>query len=269
MKEVSGIDLCAVSLTLAQHRIFDRLNLRFEAGQWHSILGRSGTGKSCLLRLVAGLQKPDSGSIKSFNDKPVSRQIAYMAQDDGLLPWLTNLDNIQLGPRLRGERSTTSRQRALALIERVGLAEWADALPAVLSGGMRQRIALARTLFEDQPVVLMDEPFSRLDAITRDELQVLASDLLSNCTVLLVTHDPVEALRLSHTVHILNGDINGDLNGDLKGDLKGDSPSAVHTIQLSALPPRAFDDAYIQKKLPELWHYLKTLTPRLEHTLNA
>ena len=248
LSQASGIDLQSINLTLGQHRIFDRLTLHFEPGQWHSILGRSGTGKSCLLRMVAGLQKPDSGSISNFKEQPVSQQLAYMAQEDGLLPWLSALDNVQLGSRLRGQRNAASRQRALELLQRVGLAKWAGALPAVLSGGMRQRIALARTLFEDQPVVLMDEPFSRLDAITRDELQELAFNLLSNRTVLLVTHDPLEALRLSHEVHVLNPQL----------------PSSVHSIRLPTPPLRAIDDASVMGCLPEVWHHLKTIVPQVE-----
>lgn len=242
MIQAPVIDLQAISLTLGQHRVFDRLTLHLAPGQWHSILGRSGTGKSCLLRVVAGLQKPDSGSISTINDQPLSQQVAYMAQEDGLLPWLSTLDNVQLGSRLRGQRNTRSRQRALELLERVGLVDWADALPAVLSGGMRQRIALARTLFEDQPIVLMDEPFSRLDAITRDELQELAFNLLTHRTVLLVTHDPLEALRLSHNVHVLNAQL----------------PSSVHSIRLPAPPLRGLDDASVIGCLPEVWHHLRT-----------
>ncbi len=122
MNQAPGIGLQAISLTLGQHRIFDQLTLHFEPGQWHSILGRSGTGKSCLLRMVAGLQKPDSGSISSFNDQSVSQQVAYMAQEDGLLPWLCTLDNVQLGSRLRGQRNAASRQRAMELLQRVGRA---------------------------------------------------------------------------------------------------------------------------------------------------
>lgn len=108
-----------------------------------------------------------------------------------------------LGARLRGERGAPDR--AEALLERVGLGAQRDQLPATLSGGQRQRVALARTLMEDRPVVLMDEPFSALDAITRARLQSLAADLLAGRTVLLVTHDPLEALRLGHRVHVMAG----------------------------------------------------------------
>jgi len=126
-----------------------------------------------------------------------------MSQDDGLLPWLSVVNNVQLGPRLRGEASAATRQRAVKLLKQVNLSDWVNASTDQLSGGMRQRVALARTLLENKPIVLMDEPFSRLDAITRDELQLLATRLLQGKTVMLVTHDPLEALRLGHTIHVL------------------------------------------------------------------
>jgi putative hydroxymethylpyrimidine transport system ATP-binding protein len=126
-----------------------------------------------------------------------------MAQQDLLLPWLRLRENVLLGARLRGERADVAR--AEALIAAVGLAGREGARPAELSGGMRQRAALARTLMEDRPVVLMDEPFSAVDAPTRHRLQDLAARLLSGRTVLLVTHDPLEAMRLAHKVVVLRG----------------------------------------------------------------
>jgi putative hydroxymethylpyrimidine transport system ATP-binding protein len=126
-----------------------------------------------------------------------------MSQRDDLLPWLSVLDNVTLGARLRGERA--DREQAMDLLAQVGLVPQMDQLPATLSGGQRQRAALARTLMEDRPVVLMDEPFSALDAITRARLQVLAAHLLAGRTVLLVTHDPLEALRLGHGIQVMTG----------------------------------------------------------------
>ena len=134
-----------------------------------------------------------------------------MAQQDLLLPWFTVLDNITLGQRLRS--SFLSRQKVSAehlekardILRRVGLGDKEQELPQNLSGGQRQRVALARTLMENRPVVLMDEPFGALDAITRLNLQDLACELLENRTVLLITHDPLEALRLGHQVYHLQG----------------------------------------------------------------
>ena len=126
-----------------------------------------------------------------------------MAQKDLLLPWLTVLDNVLLGARLRGTLKSEQRQRALDLLASVGLGEYCQALPASLSGGMRQRTALLRTLMEERPVILMDEPFSALDALTRLRLQNLAARMVRGATVLLVTHDPWEALRLGHRIFIM------------------------------------------------------------------
>jgi putative hydroxymethylpyrimidine transport system ATP-binding protein len=135
----------------------------------------------------------------------VSGRAAYMAQQDLLLPWLSLLDNVTLGGRLRGVSRREVEPQARKLLARVGLADYVEARPAVCSGGMRQRAALVRTLLEDRPIVLMDEPFSSLDAITRVRLQALAAELLVGRTVLLVTHDPLEALRRGHRVFVMAG----------------------------------------------------------------
>lgn len=169
--------------------------LDLAAGETVAILGTSGCGKSTLLRLIAGLL-PGPPS-------PLVGQVAWMAQQDLLLPWLSLQDNILLGARLRGD--VPDLALAQSLLTRLGLADRANALPASLSGGMRQRAALARTLMEDRPLVLMDEPFSALDAITRAAMQELASDMLAHRTVLLVTHDPAEACRLADRIFILSG----------------------------------------------------------------
>lgn len=126
-----------------------------------------------------------------------------MDQRDLLLPWLSVLGNVTLGARLRGDK--VDHVRARELLRDVGLDDAAAKRPDQLSGGMRQRAALARTLIEDRPVVLMDEPFSALDALTRYRLQDMSAALLEGRTVILVTHDPLEALRLGHRVHVLAG----------------------------------------------------------------
>ena len=179
--------------------LFDGLELALERGRWTCLLGPSGVGKSSLLRVIAGLERLASGSLSV----PGGASVAYMAQQDLLMPWLSALGNVSLGARLRGEKP--DRVRALTMPERVGLGGEADALPRTLSGGMRQRVALARTLMEDRSIVLMDEPFSALDAITRMRLQELAAGLLTGRTVLLVTHDPLEALRLGDRIYVMAG----------------------------------------------------------------
>lgn len=184
--------------------LFDALDFTMAAGRWTCLLGQSGVGKSTLLRLIAGLAPAHADSRVTCDDgRPLPGRVAYMAQTDLLLPWLSVLENVMLGARLRRERP--DRHRALDMLGAVGLALAANKRPAELSGGMRQRAALARTLMEDRPVILMDEPFSALDAVTRLRLQAVAAEVLAERTVLLVTHDPLEALRLGHRVHVLSG----------------------------------------------------------------
>lgn len=236
-----GICMENVSLSLGSRPILQNLSLEMAGAQWHSLLGRSGVGKSSLLRLLSELWRPDTGRLISDAGQSLTGQVAHLSQEDALLPWLSVLDNVQLGPRLRGNQSTQVRQRALALLDRVGLADWANSLPNRLSGGMRQRVALARTLLEDRPIVLMDEPFSHLDAITRDDLQSLSHDLLGERTVVLVTHDPMEALRLSDTIHVL----------------QAGSPTRCDLLTPENKPPRPIDSTAVITQTQRLWQMLR------------
>ena len=220
-----GIEVTNLSLRFGAREIFSRLNFTIRGGEWVSLLGASGCGKTSLLRIVAGLAAPAEGAVTASDGRPLASRLAWMGQRDLLYPWLSVRDNVALGPRLRGEKIDAGR--VSDLLARVGLSEVADARPAALSGGMRQRAALARTLYEDRQVVLMDEPFSALDAITRTRIQTLAAGLLADRTVLLVTHDPLEACRLSHRLLVLSPP---PLGIDDSHDLAG-------------TPPRAPDDA--------------------------
>ena len=204
------------SLKFGDHCVFEDLNLTLKGGRWTCLLGGNGMGKTSLLRLIAGLPAGETtGEYVCQDSFPVNHRIAWMAQQDLLLPWFSVLENITLGQRLRRNLADVLKRRpvlsaevqdqAMSILEKVGLAKKAHVLPQHLSGGQRQRIALARTLMENRPLVLMDEPFSALDAITRLNLQDLAYDLLQNRTVLLITHDPLEALRLGHEVYHLQG----------------------------------------------------------------
>ena len=160
-------------------------------------MGASGVGKSTVLRLFAGLAE----GVTFDGVLSEAGRVAMMAQQDFLMPWLSVLDNVMLGARVRGERP--DKDRARDRLAQVGLTDHADKLPAALSGGQRQRVALARTLMEDRAIVLLDEPFSALDALTRAQMQELTADLLTGRTVLLVTHDPNEAARLGQKILIL------------------------------------------------------------------
>lgn len=184
-------------------RLFQVLSLDIRAGEWTCLLGRSGVGKTTVLRLIAGLAEGAdfSGKIIADDGLPLDGRIGYMAQTDLLFPWLDVLGNVLLGAKLRGD--APDRSKAVEMIRRVGLEAHMSKRPGALSGGMRQRAALARTLMEDRPVILLDEPFSALDAHTRAEMQEMAAELLSGRTVLLVTHDPAEAARLGHRIHVL------------------------------------------------------------------
>lgn len=204
--------------------LFANLTLEVAPGTWTCLLGASGVGKSTLLRLIAGLETGAdfTGDISASDCAAIEGRVAYMAQSDLLLPWATALDNVTLGARLRGDKP--DRDRAMALIGRVGLSDHAQKKPAALSGGERQRIALARTLMEDRPLILLDEPFSALDARTRAEMQELAAELLAGRTVLLVTHDPAEAARMGQRIYVMTSD----------GLDEADTPPAA--------PIRAIDD---------------------------
>jgi putative hydroxymethylpyrimidine transport system ATP-binding protein len=191
-------------LAYGETLLFDNLSADIAGGQWTCILGPNGVGKSTLLRMIAGLGPADPATeITAADGLPLGQRIAWMAQQDLLLPWLSVSHNVAIGQRLRGEPADPAR--IASLLADVGLDERPAALPATLSGGQRQRAALARTLMEGRPVVLMDEPFSAVDAITRARLQELAARLLRGRTVLLVTHDPLEALRLGHRIHVMAG----------------------------------------------------------------
>lgn len=188
---------------VAGQRLFGPLDLSVAAGHWTCLLGPSGCGKSTVLRQIAELETGATfeGSVTATDGGPVLERVAYMAQSDLLMPWLDVRDNVNLGARLRGEPADVAR--AETLIARLGLTEAADRRPSALSGGQRQRVALARTLMEDRPVVLLDEPFSALDARTRAEMQELAAATLAGRTVLMVTHDPAEAARMGDRILLM------------------------------------------------------------------
>ncbi|MBN2905275.1 MAG: ABC transporter ATP-binding protein [Rhodobacteraceae bacterium] len=177
--------------------LLDGIDLRLGPG-WNCLLGPSGAGKSTILRLIAGL--PCGARCSGRISRP--ERIGWMAQGDLLQPRLSVLQNVMLLDNLAGRRPDPAR--AEALLADVGLAGVGARRPDTLSGGQRQRVALARTLMQDAPLVLLDEPFSALDPATRATMQDLAFAQLRDRAVLMVTHDPAEALRLGARVLLLH-----------------------------------------------------------------
>ena len=173
-----------------------------------ALIGPTGCGKSTILRVLAGVLVPSAGSASVDGDSTVGHPglCAYMPQGDTLLAWRRARDNATLGPQIAGHDLTAARGRATTLFARFGLAGFEESWPHQLSGGMRQRVALLRTVMTDQPVLLLDEPFAALDAITRTDLQGWLAQLLQTerRTTLLVTHDVDEALRLADQVIVLS-----------------------------------------------------------------
>jgi ABC-type nitrate/sulfonate/bicarbonate transport system ATPase subunit len=244
-KEDAGVRVSGVAHAFGELRALERIDLEARPGEVVGLVGPSGCGKTTLLELVAGLREPDSGSISVEGEAEAEQRLlrcAYMPQRDLLLPWLSAIDNAGLALRVAGVPRREARERVRPDFERLGLEGFEDARPAELSGGMRQRVAFLRTLMAGRPVLLLDEPFASLDAITRAELQtwlaaVLAAD---RHTVLLVTHDVEEALYLSDRVLVLSprpGSVAAELQ--VAEPRAADRVAAVSSPEFAALRQRA------------------------------
>jgi ABC-type nitrate/sulfonate/bicarbonate transport system ATPase subunit len=185
----------------------DHIHLSVPQGRFVSLIGPSGCGKSTIFNIVAGLQEPSGGRvlIDGVDATGTIGRVGYMLQKDLLLPWRTLTDNIILGMEIQGVKLATARARALPLLRRYGLTGFENAYPNALSGGMRQRAALLRTLLFDADVILLDEPFGALDAQTKLRMQEWLLQLWSDFhkTVVFVTHDVEEAIFLSDEVHVM------------------------------------------------------------------
>jgi len=188
-------------------RALENIDLTVGSGEFLAIVGPSGCGKSTLLRLVAGLITPSSGRIAVNGSVVTAPQTALgiVFQSPVLLEWRTVLDNVLLQLELRGLDPAPQRNRALQLLESVGLSEFADWFPRELSGGMRQRTAIVRALIHDPPLLLMDEPFGALDALTREQMRIdlEALWLRSEKTVVFITHSIDEAVLLADRVVVM------------------------------------------------------------------
>jgi ABC-type nitrate/sulfonate/bicarbonate transport system ATPase subunit len=204
-----GVALRGVRRSFRDLTALEGLDLDLRPREVLAVVGPSGCGKSTLLELVAGLQQPDAGSVMAGGAAdPAGRRAAcaYMPQRDLLLPWRDALGNAALALECQGVPRSEARRRAEPLFERFGLAEFERARPTELSGGMRQRVAFLRTLLPGRPVLLLDEPFGALDAITRASMQEwLAAALVQEPrTTLLVTHDVEEAVFLADRVAVMS-----------------------------------------------------------------
>ena len=185
----------------------DSIDLAVAQGEFVTVVGPSGCGKSTLLNLIVGLLRSSSGRIL-FRGDPINgicTEIGYVTQKDNLLPWRTLIENVEIALEIRGIENSARRQRAEELIGQVGLSGFEDHYPHELSGGMRQRANIIRTLIYDPELILMDEPFGPLDAQTRVVLQdqLLKLWLASRKTIVFITHDLVEAITLADRVVLM------------------------------------------------------------------
>ena len=204
---MNALDIANISLSLGGTPVLDDISLYVAKGEFVSILGPSGCGKSSLFRLLTGALTPDRGDIH-VDGAPLSAKpqaFAFMPQRDALMPWRRIIDNVILGLEVQGMGRDAARAKVLPLFAAFGLEGFERHYPAQLSGGMRQRAALLRTIVQDRPVQLLDEPFGALDAMTRDTLNL---ELMSVCakaqvTTILVTHSINEAAFLSDRVVVL------------------------------------------------------------------
>src|SRR4051794_28587607 len=181
--------------------------LSIPQGRFVSLIGPSGCGKSTIFNIIAGLLEPSAGRvmIDGIDATGTIGRVGYMLQKDLLLPWRTVLDNVILGMEIQGKPLKAARERALPLLRKYGLAGFEHLYPNALSGGMRQRAALLRTLLFDTDVILLDEPFGALDAQTKLQMQEWLMQLWSDFkkTVVFVTHDVEEAIYLSDEIHVM------------------------------------------------------------------
>jgi NitT/TauT family transport system ATP-binding protein len=224
---LTGVSVSLVNLKriYSGRAILDGLNLEIAPGEFVALLGPSGCGKSTLMRLVAALDQPDNGHVRIGEDP---WPIAYVFQDASLMPWRSVLENVSLPLELIGKSRRERRAKAMGLLETVGLAEAMDRYPGELSGGMRMRVSLARALITDPRLLLLDEPFAALDALTRQYLDGHLQELFlrHRMTVLLVTHSLPEAVFLADRVVVMST-VGGQILMDRRIDLPRPRPDAV------------------------------------------
>ncbi len=201
------LSLDRISLSYGDIDVLHDVSLDVMPGEFVSILGPSGAGKSTIFKLLTGAATARSGEIRFAGKQlaPTDRPFAFMPQRDALMPWRRIIDNTTLGLEVQGLPRKQARKRVEPLFQEFGLSGFEQHYPSALSGGMRQRAALLRTVVQDKPVLLLDEPFGALDALTRNQMQIWleAMWLKHRWTIVLITHDVREAVMLSDRIHLL------------------------------------------------------------------
>ena len=244
---------CAISVRTARQKLSRTFHSLSRPASSSPIIGPSGCGKSTLLSLISGLAAPTEGAVL-VDGRPVTgpnRKVGYMLQQDYLFEWRTILENALLGAEIQGLPIAKARERATQLLTRYGLGQFLNHLPRQLSGGMRQRAALARTLCTAPDIVLLDEPFSALDSQTRLALADEITDILRReaKTVILITHDIGEAVSMAERVIVLSR---------RPGQVKSDH--AIRFASANAARPSAM----AARDAPEFNDYFKTLWQELD-----
>lgn len=223
-----------------------QVDIMLRPNDFVSLIGPSGCGKSTLFNIIAGLLVPDAGVVALDGADIIGRpgSVAYMMQRDLLLPWRTVLQNVTLGPEIAGKRLAQARDTARTLLRRFGLEGFENSYPTTLSGGMRQRAALLRTILCERPVILLDEPFGALDALTRAAMHewLLGIQREFQRTMILITHDPDEAVYLSHRVYVatqrpmrIAGVVDVDLPSERRHDVTMTAAFVAHKRAVLAL----------------------------------
>jgi ABC-type nitrate/sulfonate/bicarbonate transport system ATPase subunit len=197
-----------IALRYGETQVLDDITLDVKRGEFVSVIGPSGCGKSTILKMLTHAARADAGEVL-FDGEPLgpdARPFAFMPQRDALMPWRRILDNMTLGLEIQGVGRRQARRRVEQLIAEFGLSGFENHYPATLSGGMRQRAALLRTVVQERSMLLLDEPFGALDALTRNRIQLWLEEmwLKHRWTVMLVTHDIREAVMLSDRIYILS-----------------------------------------------------------------
>src|SRR5262245_8840565 len=212
------VALDSIGLRFGSYGVLSNLSFEIPRGQFVALVGPTGCGKSSVLNLVAGILKPSTGVLQTGGRRldSINRDAAYMLQQDALLPWKSVLENVMLGPILRGMTKIQAAKEAQAWIQRVGLQGLEERYPSQLSGGQRKRVAMAQSLINRLPILLMDESFSALDVQTRaimeNEFLGLWQEL--KATVLFVTHDLEEAIAMADRVLLLSAGPDASIKGD-------------------------------------------------------